>query len=151
MPSLDPDLKATFTESLVKTARKLRTRFDARVVARGLTYPRARALHHLSTHAAMTQREQADAMELEGPTVARLIDGMEKLRLVRRESVKGDRRAKHVVLTLHGRTQAETVRDVSRELRDVILTETTAEDVTVALRVLATISLAIERDRDHAA
>lgn len=149
MTEADPKLKAAFAETLVKTARKLRTRFNARVVARGLTYPRARALAALSRQP-MTQRELAEDLELEGPTVVRLLDGMEALRLLRRLPVEGDRRLKRIELTEHGHETAAIVDGISRELRDVVLQGVPAEDVADALRVLNLVSDAIDRDRAHA-
>ncbi|WP_427025169.1 MarR family winged helix-turn-helix transcriptional regulator [Aureimonas ureilytica] len=149
MTEADPILQAAFAETLVKTARKLRTRFDARVVARGLTYPRARALAALSRQA-MTQRELADDLELEGPTVVRLLDGMEGLGLLRRTAVEGDRRLKRIELTEKGREAAEIVTGVSRELRDLVLRDVPSADVEIALRVLLRVSEALERDRGHA-
>lgn len=148
-PQLAPaDLKAAFAETLVKTARKLRTRFNARVVARGLTYPRARALAALS-HQPMTQRELAEDLELEGPTVVRLLDGMEQQGLVRRTPVPGDRRLKRIELTAHGAETAAVVSGISHELRDLILRHVPEADMQTALKVLNLVSDAIERDRTH--
>ncbi|WP_058599394.1 MarR family winged helix-turn-helix transcriptional regulator [Aureimonas ureilytica] len=142
------DLKAAFAETLVKTARKLRTRFNARVVARGLTYPRARALAALSRQP-MTQRELAEDLELEGPTVVRLLDGMEQQGLVRRTPVPGDRRLKRIELTAHGAETAAVVSGISHELRDLILRHVPEADMQTALKVLHLVSDAIERDRTH--
>ena len=148
-PELAPaDLKAAFAEALVKTARKLRTRFNARVVARGLTYPRARALAALSRQP-MTQRELAEDLELEGPTVVRLLDGMEQQGLVRRTTVPGDRRLKRVELTAHGEETAAIVAGVSCELRDAILRDVPSQDIRAALDVLLLVSDAIDQDRAH--
>ncbi len=148
MNPADPALKAAFAETLVKTGRKLRTRFNARVVERGLTYPRARALATLNGQA-MSQRELAEAMELEGPTVVRLLDGMEAIGLVRRTAVPGDRRMKRVELTEHGRETAGLVAGISRELREDILRDASAADVEAALRVLRLVSGALDGDRGH--
>ena len=148
-PPLAPaDLKAAFAETLVKTARKLRTRFNARVVERGLTYPRARALAALSRQP-MTQRELAEDLELEGPTIVRLLDGMEQQRLVRRTSVPGDRRLKRIELTAHGEETAAIVSGVSHELRDTILRHVPETDMMTALKVLRLVADAIDQDRSH--
>ncbi|WP_062115456.1 MarR family winged helix-turn-helix transcriptional regulator [Aureimonas sp. AU40] len=149
MTEADPALKAAFAETLMKTARKLRTRFNARVVARGLTYPRARALAALSRQT-MTQRELAEDLELEGPTVVRLLDGMEALGLLRRLSVEGDRRVKRVELTEHGQKTAAIVAGIAQELCDAVLAGVPATEAEDTLRVLALVSEAIDRDRAHA-
>ncbi len=144
MPSIDPILKANFAESLVKTGRKLRTRFNAEVVRHGLTYPRARVLAVLAERQPLRQTELAAELELEGPTIVRLLDGMEALGLIVRRAVTGDRRAKHVELTEHGLRQAEVVADISMRLRDVILAGSNAADVEVALGVLQGIAAVLE-------
>ncbi len=70
-------LRAEFLEELSVTSRKLRTLFDAQVRARGLTLARARTLIHLSRKDGMTQTELAEILEVEGPTLVRLLDGLE--------------------------------------------------------------------------
>lgn len=149
MTEASSEIAAAFAETLVKTARKLRTRFDARVVARGLTYPRARALMALSRQA-MTQRELADELELEGPTVVRLLDGMEALGLLRRTAVEGDRRLKRIELTREGAHAAATVTGIGKELGAVALEGVPAEHLETALQVLLQVSQALDRDRGHA-
>ncbi|WP_082652682.1 MarR family winged helix-turn-helix transcriptional regulator [Aureimonas sp. AU12] len=146
MTGIDSALKAQFTETLVKTGRKLRTRFNAEVVRHGLTYPRARALAVLAGRGPLRQGELAGELELEGPTVVRLLDGMEKLGLVERRSVDGDRRAKQVALTAHGHEQAALVSAISARIRDVVLARSEVSDITAALGVLAEIGAAIDGD-----
>ncbi|WP_279480852.1 MarR family winged helix-turn-helix transcriptional regulator [Aureimonas sp. SK2] len=145
MSPVDPRLKAAFAETLVKTARKLRTRFNAEVVRHGLTYPRARVLAVLSERQPLRQTELAADLGLEGPTVVRLLDGMEALGLIARRAVAGDRRAKHVELTEHGAEQAETVAAISAKLRDTILEGRDEAEVAVALDLLRAIADVLDR------
>ena len=144
MSSIDPVLKAAFSEALVKTGRKLRTRFNADVVRHGLTYPRARVLAVLAERQPLRQTELAAELELEGPTVVRLLDGMEAMDLIVRRAVPGDRRAKHVELTENGRRQAERVAGISAALRDEILAGCCEADIDVALGVLRAITRALD-------
>lgn len=145
MTLADARLKAALAETLVKTARRLRTRFDAEVVRHGLTYPRARVLAVLSERQPLRQTELAADLGLEGPTVVRLLDGMEAQGLIARRAVSGDRRSKHVELTEHGAAQAEIVAGISARLRDAILDGCDAADMTVALGVLAAIARVLDR------
>ena len=145
MSPVDPRLKAAFAETLVKTARKLRTRFNAEVVRHGLTYPRARVLAVLSERQPLRQTELAADLGLEGPTVVRLLDGMEALGLIARRAVAGDRRAKHVELTEHGAGQAEIVAAISAKLRDTILEGRDEAEVAVALDLLRAIADVLDR------
>ncbi|WP_168990480.1 MarR family winged helix-turn-helix transcriptional regulator [Aureimonas flava] len=124
----------------MKTARKLRTRFNAEVMRHGLTYPRARVLAVLADRQPLRQADLAAELELEGPTVVRLLDGMETLGLIARRAVTGDRRAKHVELTERGACQAEVVAAISRRLRETILAGSDAAALEAALGVLRAIA-----------
>lgn len=148
MVSTDTALKARLLETLVLTGRKLRKRFNARVVELGLTYPRARALAVLSRSHGPTQSELACELELEGPTVVRLLDGMERLGLIERCNVEGDRRAKHIRLTEHGETQAKVVGGITLEIRDDLLAGISDEEMRIALKVLERV---LEAGETHAA
>jgi len=105
-------------ETLTKLGRKLRTVFNARVTEHGLTYPRARTLLCLLERPPLTQKELAGELEVEQPTIGRLLDRMEELNLIVRLDVPEDRRAKHVALTPYGEEQAKLVAWMGQELRD---------------------------------
>lgn len=65
-------------DALATVNRKLRSVFDARVKERGLTLPRARMLFALARKEGLNQRELAEELDIETPTIVRLLDGMEK-------------------------------------------------------------------------
>src|ERR687889_1952112 len=102
-------LRAGFLEELSVTSRKLRTLFDARVRAKRLTLARARTLMNLARKDGMTQTELAEILEVEGPTLVRLLDGLEAQGLTERRPVAGDRRAKQIALTAEGQQLAAEV------------------------------------------
>ncbi|PTW59389.1 MarR family transcriptional regulator for hemolysin [Breoghania corrubedonensis] len=117
MSAQNPSASSEFLEALTKLSRKIRTLFNARVTAHGLTYPRARVLIRLARKSGCTQRELACELELEQPTLVRILDRMEALDLITREPDPADRRAKHIVLTAHGREQASLVQRLGEEMR----------------------------------
>jgi MarR family transcriptional regulator for hemolysin len=127
--------RALFSEELAITSRKLRTLFDARVRARGLTLARARTLMHLARKDGMTQTELAEILEIEGPTLVRLLDGLEKQGLIERQPVAGDRRAKQIALTYTGREQAAQVSQLVEEIRNEVLTDVSEVDLLTAIRI----------------
>ncbi|SJZ95756.1 MarR family winged helix-turn-helix transcriptional regulator [Consotaella salsifontis] len=133
------------SELLSIASRKLRTSFNAMVAAHGLTYSRALALLHLSRRPCRTQKDLGEDLDLENATVVRLLDGMERLGLIRRKPVEGDRRAKHVVLTEHGREQAALVSRIIQELRGIVLTGIDPADVAVTKAVLRMITANLEQ------
>lgn len=98
----DPIPQQTLAADLSLASRKMRNLFDALVRERGLTLARARALLLLAETRTWTQRELAEELEIEQPTVVRLLDGMEKQGLIVRQPVAGDRRANHIKLTAIG-------------------------------------------------
>lgn len=97
--------------------RKLRAFFDARVGESGLTLARARALFALSRRGPLTQTELAEEMEIETPTLVRVLDGMEKQNLIERRSDENDRRAKRIHMTAEGEKTSQTVQAVAKSLR----------------------------------
>ncbi|UVF17998.1 MarR family transcriptional regulator [Microvirga terrae] len=127
--------KAAFSEEIWKVSRKMRTLFDARVRAKGLTLARARALMLLGRNGCMTQTELADLLEIEGPTLVPLLDSLEKQALIERRPVDGDRRAKQIALTEAGQEQAAYVNILVQEFRSDVLKETSEDDLKAALRV----------------
>ena len=133
-------LQAAFLEELSITSRKLRTLFDARVRAKGLTLARARTLIHLAKMDGMTQTELAEILEVEGPTLVRLLDGLEKQGLTERRPVDGDRRAKQIALTEAGRKLAADVTLLGDELREEVLTTVSEADLIAATRAFRAIA-----------
>lgn len=129
-------LQADFIERLSKVSRRMRTAFNADLSARGLTLARARVLMCLRRVDCITQSALAVELGVEGATLVRLLDGMQKQDLVERRAVDGDRRAKHVVLTPHGAVQAEIVETLAETLRRDVLAGTAQADLEAGLRVL---------------
>ena len=80
-------------------ARLLRTTFDRRVKDMGLTRSQWWVLNHLYRNDGLTQAELADLLEVERPTLGRLLDRLETNGWIRREACGEDRRAKRVFLT----------------------------------------------------
>ncbi|WP_156503162.1 MarR family winged helix-turn-helix transcriptional regulator, partial [Tistrella mobilis] len=92
MKSRPATLRSDVTNELATASRKMRTGFDALVRTRGLTLARARALMLLARHPGISQTELAGLLEIENPTVVRLLDGLEKQGLIRRTPAETDRR-----------------------------------------------------------
>lgn len=143
MTTTDP--RERLLDDLSRVQRKMRALFDARVKERGLTLPRARALMILGRGSQLNQRELADELDIETPTLVRLLDGMEKQGFIERQSVEGDRRAKQIVMTPHGARMAGEVLDLARSLRADVLADISNADMTATVKVFATMSDNIAR------
>jgi MarR family transcriptional regulator for hemolysin len=116
--------------------RKLRAFFDARVRERGLTLARARALMALSRRGALNQRELAEELEIETPTLVRVLDSMEKQGLIERRAEENDRRVKQIHMTAQGLAAYETVHALSAELREELMSNVAAEEISTTLDVI---------------
>ena len=138
------DIEAAFTVGLSTAARKMRNLFDSRVRERGLTLARARALLLLAEPRDWNQRELADAMDIEHPSVVRLLDGLEKQGLILRTAVDGDRRAKHIELTQDAQSQVKELQELIRSIRAELLGTIDAQSLETALTVLQELTLKAE-------
>ena len=129
----------SFLQDLATAARKLRNLFDSRARESGMTFARARLILHLERKSGANQAELAEAIEVERPTIARLIDGLEKVGVVVRAPAENDRRARVVTLTDAGRTQATNLVELADRLREDALDGIDPADLQAAQRVVAKI------------
>jgi len=116
--------------------RKLRSFFDARVAEKGLTLARARTLFALSRRGSLTQKELAEELEIETPTLVRLLDAMEKQKLIERRSDEIDRRAKRIHMTPAGLQTFEDVDAQAKAMRAEIAVDISTDEIRVALNVV---------------
>jgi DNA-binding MarR family transcriptional regulator len=114
---LHENLDRNFGFLVHDVARLLRTTFDRRVKDMGLTRSQWWVLNHLYRKDGMTQAELADLLELERPTLGRLLDRLEANGWVRREACGADRRAKRVFLTDEVGPSMREMRAIAAELR----------------------------------
>ncbi len=103
-------------------ARLLRTRFDQRARAHGMTRAQWVILARLNRQPGMSQNEMAAICEVEPITVARLVDRLEASGLVERRPDPTDRR----VNRLHLLDAAQPILEEISHYRDVMLAEITA-------------------------
>ena len=144
MSRLKDDLEAAFTMELSTAARKMRNLFDSRVRERGLTLARARVLLLLAEQRDWNQRELADALEIEHPSVVRLLDGLESQGLIYRAAVEGDRRAKRIELTDGAQMQVRDLKEITRNIRSELLQHIDEPSLEAAFLVLQQISQTAE-------
>ena len=102
-------LQAAFTGELAAVNRKLRTLVDDRARDMGLTLSRARLLMELAKADGPIQSDLAGLLDIEQPTLVRLLDGLERNGMIERRAVEGDRRARRVFLTETARAQAQDI------------------------------------------
>lgn len=125
---LREDLSRNFGFLVNDVARALRTEYDRRVRELGLTRSQWWVLNHLYRNPGLTQSELAEILELEKPSVGRLLDRLEAKRLIRREHDARDRRAWRVQLGEAAEPQMRSLRKRAAELMSDALAGLSAGD-----------------------
>lgn len=133
-------VKDTVGMILSRTARMWRTRLDERLSPLGLTQARWLVLMHLSRMGGEApQKELAFSVGVEGPTLVRVLDGLERMEFVQRVGVEGDRRARCVRLTSKADSVISDIMRIGAGLRAEALAGISDVDLNNFFRVLETI------------
>lgn len=98
-------------------ARLMRVAYDRRARALGLTRSQWWVLNHLYFNEGITQSALADVLDIEKPTLGRLLDRLEAKGWVERRADPHDRRAKRVYLTGEVQDLMRALRELAAELR----------------------------------
>ena len=98
-------------------ARLLRNTFDRRIKDLGLTRSQWWVLTHLFRHDGITQSELAEWLEIERPTLGRLLDRLEANGWVTRAADTQDRRAKRIFLTNEFNPAMRAMRTIAAGVR----------------------------------
>ena len=114
---LREDLSRNFGFLLNDVARLMRTAYDRRIRKLGLTRAQWWVLTHLYRSNGVTQTELAETLEIEKPTLGRLLDRLEAKGWVRRAHDERDRRIWRVRLTKEVEPALRTMRRIAAELR----------------------------------
>ncbi len=125
---LRENLERNFGFILHDVARLLRTTYDRRVRELGLTRSQWWVLTHLFRKDGITQSELAEILELEKPSLGRLLDRLEAKGWVRREMDARDRRAKRVFLTSAAETPMRVMRKIAAGVREDALSGLSTAD-----------------------
>jgi MarR family transcriptional regulator for hemolysin len=132
---------------LFGTARAWRTRLDQSLRPLGLSQGKWRTLIHLSRGGdRLTQKEIADRMGIEEPTLAGLLNRLEVDGWIKREESPSDRRCKIVHLQRRSKSVLNEIFSAAHELRDELLKDISPADLEICMRVLMQIRKKAEGD-----
>lgn len=135
-----------FGMQLAQMSRGWRAELDRRLAGLGLSQARWLVLLHLARFDhAPTQRELAQSVAVEGPTLARLLDSLETQGLVQRQAVAEDRRAKKIVLCAPALPLIEQIETIATQLRRELFEGVDEADMRVCMRVHGTILANLEK------
>ncbi len=122
---------------LGETARLWRARLDERLRPLGLSQARWLVLLQLARRGdGVMQKELAQWVGIEGPTLVRLLDRMSEDGWIQRRDFPHDRRAKTVHLTDKAHGVIGQINAVAAELRRELLDGVDPADIPTCLRVL---------------
>ncbi len=139
------DLSRNFGFLLNDVARLLRTAYDRRIRKLGLTRAQWWVLTHLFRGDAVSQTELAETLEIEKPTLGRLLDRLEHKGWVRREHDARDRRIWRVHLTDEVEPALRTMRAIAAELRRDALAGLSGSDREHFVDTLLTLKANLQR------
>ncbi|MTH78046.1 MarR family winged helix-turn-helix transcriptional regulator [Paracoccus aestuariivivens] len=139
------DRPVTLFDELLTLTRTIRAGFELRVKKVGLTYARARLLTTIGRNPGASQAELASALEIETPTLKRLLDALETQGLAERRPLPGDGRKHAVFLT--DTTRIEPLLRFRDEVDAALVEGIAAEDLDAAGRVLAQMTRNAEKLR----
>lgn len=129
-----------FAMQLAQLSRGWRAELDRRLADLGLSQARWLVLLHLARFDhEPTQRELAQSVAVEGPTLARLLDSLEAQGLVQRKAAPEDRRAKLITLQPSARPMIEKIEAISTQVRHELFNGIPEEDLRKCQQVHARI------------
>ena len=128
MSEATPDDQLRLTVLLVLVARKWRSLLDEKLRPGGQSSARMEALSAiLNSPDGSAQVDIARRLRIEGPTLTRMLDALEKDGLVERQPAPGDRRTKRLQVTPQGEAALEDIFAVADIFRGRLLEGIEAE------------------------
>ena len=150
--AMAPAKHIDFGFRVARIARRLRQAVDAELHAFGLTEATWRPLVYVRRLGdGVRQKELATALSIEGPSLVRLLDNLERRGLIERREDENDRRARGIHLTRAGRDLAVRAAKVGGEIQGRLLANVPAAELEACQRVLASIERELEERLDIAA
>ena len=145
------DRHTEFGLLLARLSRRLRQAVDAEMRLIGLTEATWRPLIYLRALGdGVRQKELATAMSIEGPSLVRLLDSLERRGFIERREDENDRRARGIYLTRAGQDLAVRAARIGNSLQTRLMAAVPAADLDVCERVLETLERELEEPQQAA-
>jgi MarR family transcriptional regulator for hemolysin len=141
-----PDLNVFLTRKIMRFARRWRAIANEHLAAIGHTQARWEALYWIAvSQGGATQRELAEYVGIEEPTLVRMLHRLEQEGLVERRASQADRRTKTIVLTKGAEPHLKAMSGVIDKLREDVLRDLPPEDIAKCVDVLDRLLERLER------
>lgn len=111
------------------TSHAIRKSLDAKLVQDGITFRQWEVLAMISMHGEQTQRQLGDRMGIEAPTLAGILDRMERDGILERVPCSEDRRCKRIRATDKAEVLWERGVQCARETREQAAVGLTEEEL----------------------
>lgn len=132
-----------FLFRMTRAVRHWRKQLDLQLKHESLTEATCRPLIYIDRMGdGVRQKDLAYEMEIEGSSLVRLIDSLEKAGLVFRRVEKEDRRANNLYLTADGRELVKKVRGIADVLNRKVLSHISTRDEAACLRTFGALERA---------
>ena len=118
----------------IAIARRLQKKFNR--AGLNLTIEQWSVLYHLWKEDGKSQQDLCNATFRDKPSITRLVDNLEKLRLVKRVASKDDRRMNLIILTNEARKLQDQAMELAAETLNEALEGVPAERIDVCKEVL---------------
>lgn len=129
-------MKDQFPFAVARVTRRWRKLLDERLKELGVTQARWTTMVYLQKGGeGLTQRELANLMAIENPTLVRLLDSLEGQDLIQRRPCQKDRRARRLHLTPSGEAFMDDLNGRADTLREEMLEGVSEEDLAIAMSV----------------
>ncbi|MEP7251676.1 MAG: MarR family transcriptional regulator [Ginsengibacter sp.] len=115
-------------------ARRLQKNFKLANV--DITIEQWSVLYHLWKEEGLSQQQLCDATFRDKPSITRLVDNLEKLKLVKRVAAKNDRRINLIYLTKEAQSLQEKTMEIANQTLNEALAGVTNGQIEIAKEVL---------------
>jgi len=140
------ELESNFLTGLSSLRQDLRRAFDQELRSFGLSRALARPLVLIAEHEGIRSCELAGQLDIEGPSLVRLLDQLAAEGLIVRRTHASDQRARTLHLTPAGADVASRVLPIVERVRRDLLVSSSSADIETCLRVFAQLSETCKRE-----
>ena len=141
-----PDVNVFLTRKIMRFARRWRAIANEHLSRIGHTQARWEALYWIAvSQGGATQRELAECVGIEEPTLVRMLHRLEQEGLVERRASQADRRTKTIVLTKAAEPHLKNMSGVIDKLRVDVLRNLREDEIKQAVDILDRMLERLER------
>ena len=133
-----PELRQELGQTIGEVSRAWRHHMNQRLKPFGLNVSMRQVLIQLHRHPdGLMQRELAEKLGIEGPTLVRLLDRLEKREWIKRIVAGDDKRRKYAVLSTKASEQLEIIEKQSQALRSEMMKGLSATELENGLGIMS--------------